>query len=99
MSTHVQGFVPPDAKFKKMLQAYQACESAGVPIPAEVDKFFNGELPDDTGVKVSTYDNSVLAKAFKGAITEYNEDDGQGYEVDLRKVPSDIKIIRFTNSW
>jgi hypothetical protein len=95
MSTHVEGFIPPDAKFKKMLEAYRACEKAGVEIPAEVDKFFNGEPPDEAGVKISmSYD-----KKYKDAVYEYHDENSQGYEIDLRKLPADIKIVRVSNSW
>lgn len=95
MGTSVDGFIPPDAKFQKMLAAYRACEKAGVEIPAEVEKFFNGERPDEAGVRLNlSYD-----KKFKDACYEYHDDACQGYEVDLRKLPGDIKIIRFRNCW
>jgi hypothetical protein len=95
MSTHVEGFIPPDEKFNKMFRAYEACEVAGIRPPKEVTDFFNGVAPDPAGVRISlNYD-----KKYKDAVTEYNEDDGQGYEIDLTKLPKDIKVIRFTNSW
>ena len=50
LSTYVQAFRPPDAKWKKMKQAYDACEAAVVPVPEEVDDFFNNEPPDPAGV-------------------------------------------------
>ena len=95
MSTSVIGFKPPDAKFRKMLEAYQACENAGVPIPEEIDKFFNYEPPDETGVKVDLDDD----KKYKDAVYEYGDDCAQGYEINLEKLPKDIKIIRVVNSW
>ena len=95
MSTHVVGFIPPDEKFKKMLKAYRACEAAGVAIPSDVEKFFNEETPDEAGVRISLTYN----KKYKDAVKEYNDGDAMGYEVDLTKLPKDIKVIRFTNSW
>ena len=95
MSTHVEGFIPPDAKFKKMLKAYRACEEAGVAIPADVDKFFNGEPPDEAGVKLDlTYD-----KRYKDAVTEYQNDACQGVEIDIDKLPKDVKVVRVLNCW
>jgi hypothetical protein len=96
MSLHVEGFIPPDAKFQKMFEVYRACEKAGVDIPAEVDEFFNGETPDAAGVRVSlTSAKSDGESMYKDAVKEYEGDEGMGYDVDLRKLPADIKILRF----
>ena len=95
MSTYVHGFIPPDAKFQKMLKAYQACKNAGVDIPVIVDNFFNGEPPDPAGVKITLSDNNK----FRGAVSEYHDEMQEGYEVDITKLPKDIKIIRFVNSY
>ena len=97
MSTSVIGFIPPDDKFKKMLKAYRACEEAGIAIPADVEKFFDGEPPDNAGVQVH------LSYGTKGkdAVKEYRDNDAnaEGYEIDLRKLDPNIKVLRFTNSW
>jgi hypothetical protein len=93
-STYVHGFIPPDDRFQKMLGVYRACEKAGVPIPEEVEDFFNGEPPDEAGVKISL----TCGSTYKNAVKEYNDDDTQGYEVDLTQLPKDIKILRFLNS-
>lgn len=87
MSTHVVGFKPPDEKFMKMLAAWKACEAAGVDPPKDVRKFFNDGQPDEAGVE-------VVVKA-----TEWHGDEGDGFEVDLRTIDPDVKIIRFFNSW
>jgi hypothetical protein len=93
MSMHVQGFIPPDEKFQKMLKAYRACEVAGVEVPPEVDKFFNEEQPDAAGVKIDlSYDEK-----YKGVVQEYQNNNCQGYEINLEKLPKDIKIIRVLN--
>jgi len=89
MSTNVVAFRPADEKWKQMKAVYDACDKAGVSIPEEVDDFFNGEPPDEAGVEV----------AIAHAMQEWNDDGGEGYEVDISKLPKDIKIIRFYNSW
>ena len=95
MSTYVHGFIPPDDKFQKMLEVYAACKEAGVDVPDKVYNFFNGEPPDPAGVKITLSDT----KKFKDAVYEYHDEMQQGYEVDLTKLPKDIKVIRFVNSW
>ena len=52
MNTHLEAIRPPNEKWKKTAVAYEACRAAGTSIPDEVDKFFNGEPPDATGVIV-----------------------------------------------
>jgi len=52
MSSNVHGFRPPDAKYRKMAAAYEACQNAGIDIPKELDGFFGGFPPDPAGVEV-----------------------------------------------
>lgn len=94
MSTSVVGFRPPDEQWKKMKKAWDACQEAGIDPPREVDQFFGGEPPDDAGVEVS---RTELEKM--GAVKQYSDDSVSGYEIDVTKLPKDLKIIRVYNSW
>lgn len=89
MSSYVQGFRPPDEKFEKMRDAYEACVAAGVEIPDPIEDFFEGAPPDPQGVDVD------IARA----VSERSEDGAVSHEVDLSKVPENVTVIRFTNSW
>lgn len=89
MSTHVVGFRPPDDKWKKMKEAYDACHKAGVMVPPEVDDFFEGEEPSNNDMQV---DISKAVKPFRADMQE-------GYEVDITKLPKDVKVVRFFNSY
>ena len=91
MSTHVVGFRPPDEKFQKMKAVWEACEKAGVRPPREVDDFFKGERPDENGVVVPI-ERSICVR-------EYKSDSEEGFEVDVTKLPPDVKIVRFYNAW
>lgn len=122
MSTSVVGFRPPDAKWKKMKAIYDACDEAGVSIPDEVDSFFNGEPPDDAGVRVKlerdaeeTEQPAMVRngggfmvpaptsnhpkKKKIGCVKPYSDDMQEGFEVDVTKLPKDVTIIRFVNSY
>lgn len=90
MSTHVVGIKPPDDDWRKQKAVWDACEKASVPIPKKTLDFFDGENPDDAGVIVDL-DMHLVQK--------YKDDSREGYEVDVEKLPKDIKIIRFYNSW
>jgi len=96
MHSYVQGIKPADEKFRKMKAIYDACNESGVSIPKEVQAFFGDEAPDSAGVVVS------LEASAKGPVQEWRPEDGdtlEGFVVDLRKLPADIKIIRFVNSY
>lgn len=89
MNTYVIGIRPPDEKFRKMLDAYKACSDAGIEPPDEVLDFFEGETPDPKGVHLE----------ITSAESKWAEDAAEGIEVDLSKLPKDVSIIRFVNSW
>lgn len=92
MCTYLIGFKPKDNKFNAMKLVYEACEHAKIPPPKEVVDFFEGYNPDDSGVRVDNFP--------EGAMCKWNDNNGsEGIEVNLDKLPSDIRILRFVNSW
>lgn len=91
MSTHIKGFRPPDEQWKKMKEVWDACDRAGVDPPEEVSDFFNDEAPDSTGVEIEL-ENYEGVKPYNGEMEE-------GFQVDISKLPKDIKYIRFYNSY
>ncbi len=96
MSTTVVGFKPPDDTWQRMKSVWDACKKAGIDIPELVDAYFCGEAPDPAGVEVSQQE---LIE--RGAIRawEDNKLNAEGCEIDVSKIPADVKIIRFYNSW
>lgn len=87
----IEGIVPADEKFKKMLAVWNACENAGVKIPAKVYEFFNNVEPDIKGVIIDLYENEC--------ISVYKKEMSSGFDIDLSKLPSNIKTIRVYNSY
>ena len=94
MSTNVVGFKPPDEKWQRMRAVWDACTTAGIEIPREVDRFFDGRAPDPNGVEI---DEDRLRDA--GCLREWSDHYRQGFEVDVAKLPKDVTVIRFYNSW
>ena len=93
MDTYVVGFKPPDEKWQKMFAIWKACDEANISTPEEVNEFFNDEEPDESGVRV---DLSELEDCCR----EWNDGDmSQGFEIVVDKIPKDIKVVRFYNSW
>lgn len=91
MSTHIVGFKPTDEKWRKMRDVYNACRAAGLGIPKDVEKFFEYEGPDESGVKVEIEKSS--------AVKEWHGNAASGFEVNLNTLDPDIKVIRFWNGW
>lgn len=90
-SIHVYGIRPSNEKWKLMKAIWDACESGGVPVPVLVDQFFNNERPDPAG---------VLLELRAPIVQEwYDVDMKLGVEVDISKLPDDIKIVRFVHSY
>ena len=87
MITYVTGFKLPNEKWKKMRDVREACIKAGIDIPEEVDNFFGWEEPNEKGVEVD-----IPHK-------EWKADMQGGIEIDVDKIPEDVKVIRFVNSW
>lgn len=91
MSVHVEGFRPPDDKWEAMRAVWLACENAGVRVPAAVLAFFDGEEPDPAGVTLD------LAK--ETGIKEVTTKDGTYYQLDVRRLPPDVHLVRFRLSY
>jgi hypothetical protein len=90
MSTHVVGFRPADEKWHQMLAVWRACAAADVRMPREVEGFFNGENPEnEPGMEVD----------ISAAMSAYEQPGADGFDVDLTKLPADIRVVRFYNSW
>ncbi len=87
MSSHVVGFMEPDAEFKKMYAVYTACREANVEPPDEVDEYFQYETPDELGMQVGL------------DLTEYKDDMQEGYELRVSEIPKGVTVIRFFNSY
>ena len=94
MSTYVVGIRLPDDKWEKMKAVYDACAAADVEIPDEVERFFAYEKPDAKGVVIPLTLNTAECLT----ITNDQEYSRTHYEVDLKKLPQDVTVVRFTNA-
>ena len=90
MSTHVVGFKPADDKWKKMKAVWDACNDANTDVPRDVARFFDEQYPGD---------RPGMAVDIREAITKWGDESSSGYEVDVTKLPKDVTVVRFFNSW
>ena len=94
MSVHIEAFRPPNEKWKRLKAVYDSCVAAGIDPPDDVAEFFNYEGPDNAGVKLCLDYPQVHE-----CLSEWRGEASSGYEIDLTKLPKDITILRFYNSW
>lgn len=93
-STYVYGIRLPGSEWRRMKAVWDACRAADVEAPEEVSAFFNWEEPDEVGVVID------LEKAGAARIWKPGGDSmREGVEVNLERLPEDIAIIRFVNSY
>lgn len=93
MSSSVHGFVPPDEEYNKKEKAYWAMKDAGIEIDDDLREFFNWEEPSENGKCVDIPSEAI--RNYNGGPNRCAE----GYEIILSKLPKNVKIIRFSNSW
>jgi len=95
MTTSIVGFKPlnepSDAAWQAMKKVWNSCVEANIDIPDEVLDFFEGQPPNDYGTNID----------LEGApgVREYHNGMDSGFEVEVNKIPKDIKVIRFYNSF
>ena len=88
-SLAVVGFRPPDAEHETMRQAWLALVDAGLPVPTQLDEYFDYQHPEETGTEID------LEEWGEGeCFTEIKA----GFEIDVTKLPPGIKIIRVYDS-
>ncbi len=100
--TVVYAIRPPDAaeadRFLKMKAVWDACNSAGVSVPAEVRDFiYDSQEPEEEAILLSIgslgRELRLYSRVCDGIIID------EGYEVDLDKLPAGTKVIRFVCRW
>lgn len=90
-SMYIDGFKSETDEYRKMKAIYDACEAAGVETPDAVDKYFGIDGPGAYGKAIDLSEAKCVKK--------FSEDGQCGYDVDITKLPKDIKIIRFYLSY
>ena len=91
MSTHILLLKSKhDLEYKKNLKVLLACQEAGVKLPKEIDEYFGGNGVDN---------NPEYPLELDFEPTKWKGKYKEGYEIDVSKIPSGTKTIRFYNSY
>lgn len=94
MSSIVKGVRDLDGKFASMMKIKLACDEAEVDYPIEVREYFR--FPDGPEDYLRREMEEV---SLCDCVEQYFRDGTHGFEVDLSKVPEEVKSIRFENNY
>lgn len=89
MDVYAVGVKAPTEEYKKKVEAYQACEAAGLEIPSELEKYFNFQEPPEEGMEID------IDEAVSGNVMY---DDGV-MTIDLSKLPDGLTHIKVIGSY
>ena len=96
MGSNVYGVRDLDGKFAKMAKVKKACEEAAVEYPKEVREFFGKHGVHEP---LEHLQKEMEQIDITSAVTRSSADSQDMFDVDLSKLPKDVKAIRFVNSY
>lgn len=94
MSTTIVGIRDLDGQFQKMMEVKKACEAAGIGYPEEVRQYF--KYPEESERMLREEMESMDIDI---AVKKSSNDYSNIWEVDLSKLPKEVKKIQFRNSY
>lgn len=95
MSTYVQAFRDMDGEFKRMIEAKEFCDERKLSYPIEVETYFKrcaGENRTYLEAEFLQVNTNLWVKDWK-------DDCREGFEIEVKDIPTEVKTIRFVNSW
>lgn len=92
VSMNIYAVKPADDDYKRKSAAWRACDSAGIPVPKELDEFFNGEEPDPTGTVIDIADET--GESLHASCKQLDAEDSWTFEVDITKLPKGTRYVR-----
>ena len=96
MSTSVSGIRDLDGKFSQMIEIKKLCDEANVGYPVELVEYFREHGDAE---RVEYLRKEMEEVDIFDALVETSGGGSNHYQVDLSKLSSEVKAIRFTNSW
>lgn len=86
-----------DEAYTKKIAAYRACQEAGIKIPVELEKFFDGQ-PEDFGpaYRLAEYNPEDKPKIFHSCIQDSSDSSSglYGILIDTRSLPPETRFVK-----
>lgn len=96
MSSYVQGLRDLDGKFKQMMEMKKLCDEKGFSYPKEVTEYFGSHLGESDKYITEQMQEVSLPKDLVKVSTD---DSREFYDIDISRLPKEVKTIRFVNSY
>ena len=97
MTTSVAGIRDLDGRFSQMIAIKNLCDDSNVGYPVELVEYFrdHGAGESSEYLRKEMEEIDISDAVVKNSLSPGSND----YQVDLSKLSSEVKAIRFTNSW
>ena len=96
MSTHVVAFRASE-EHDKHVRVWRMCRKEGVSLPVETAEYFR--LGVNPGSLTPEEVEELLSIPLGDALSDWDGGTENGYEIDISKLPANVRRIRFYNSW
>ena len=98
MSTYVVAVRDLDGQFKKMMEIKKYCDGMKVSYPKEVQDYF-GTLINESDRSITEEMSTIRLE--KGIVHEFSDRERaeDGISIELAKLPKEVKILKFINSY
>ena len=93
MYVDVKGVRDLSMNFEKMMNVKKACDDADVGYPVVIEEYFGSNVDESEDMIRSEMELADIA------YIETHPDSADVYEIELSKIPEDIKKIRFIISY
>ena len=95
MHSYVVAFRDLVGDFEKMLKARKFCDENNLSYPKEVTEYFGKRIKyseDDLREEMSEVNIDKIVREYSGDMLD-------GFEIDVKDIPAEVKTIRFVNSY
>jgi hypothetical protein len=96
LSSYILAYRDMDGEFAKMAEVKAFCDEKGVTLPKEVEEYFGKYSLDPIEYCKEQMSEVILPN---GVFKKSQDDSREFFDVDISKLPKEVKIIRFVNSY
>lgn len=89
ISIHLIGLRDLDGKFQDMVTLKHLCDKNCIAYPKELDDYFRGQTYESEKYLREVLETVPLNKR------EFRSDNGEGFEIDVKDIPEEVKTLRF----
>ena len=96
MNTYIKGVRDLDGEFKRMMDMKKLCDSKGFSYPKEVMEYFGSLIGESDAYIREEMETIDLPKDL---VIESQDDSREFFDIEIDRIPKEVKILRFVNSY